>query len=348
MSTKFLEGYDYLPVGNDAAFNEMVVADGYWGHWTGYGQGIGLATGRFGLGRCLVLGDPPGGVFASRPLNWVFNDGFVWGIAILQPPGTQGPTITLRDSQAEVEIFRIEFPGAGAAGILRFISSFGTTRTRTGTVKANTWFYMQIKYVGNTFQVKINGDVVINLTSIASCPSFDSMALGNAYAQGALFLDDIYMNDPVDGATNHDYLGNIVVRAQTAIAAGDLTQLTANGASFNWQIAGNNVLDVTKYNYTPDVGDADLYQMNPNVAARDVLALQLKGFYMQDDGVQLFGQNQLKTGGTVYGGSPLGLNQTNYGSITDYWDRNPDTGDFWTTAELNAPIQAGPKLQASD
>lgn len=100
MTTRFLDGFDYLPSGNDTALNAMYVADGYWGTWTGYGQGLWLATGRFGLGKCLGLGDPPGGVFAVRPLDWTFTGGFVWGMAINQGPGVHDASIRLRNSQA--------------------------------------------------------------------------------------------------------------------------------------------------------------------------------------------------------------------------------------------------------
>lgn len=349
-AVKFMDGWDYLQgAGGYANYKPFLLADGWYGTLDfGTGSpGIYATEGRFGLGASFTLGSPPGGTGAYKALDWRWTAGYIFGIAV-QIVGSNNHQFRLYDGQTNSYPFTVTL---NTSGILEFNIRGVTYRTRTGAVRNNTWFYLQVKHIGDVIVVLINGEYVVNITSGAPSPGpFDAYRLSSGFNSGETRFDDFYIIDPLEDGPYDDFLGNIVVRDQLAIANGDNIDWTPNAAGYpnNWQ----NVTDVSmtsaNYNYTDTVGDYDLYQMAANAAARDIFCLQLKGSFTQDNGVQLYAANRLKTGGNLYSGPQFGVNQINgYATISSYWDLNPDTGVAWTNTDLNS-LQAGPILAASD
>jgi hypothetical protein len=334
-----MNGFDYIPVGAALGdFRPLLSADGWFGT-----MDFGASEGRFGIGTCLRVIDPPGGNTSYHALMHVWNGGFVLGTAVLIGGLC---TLKLYDAQADRIALEIDFANLG---IITFKAGGGTYRSRTGAYRSGAWFYLEVKHLPSLFEVRINGDVVVRVTVGLTDPlTFDTLTLNVGYSEGQSFFDDMYIIDPTE-AGHQDYLGNITVRSQLVTGNGGHLDFTPHGQGTNYLNANNYKIPSTDYNFSPDVGDYDLYVANPNVAARDIFALQLKGLYYQDNGVQLFGANQFLVGidgGTLQSGTQLGLNQTAPGSINDYWDVNPDTNAPFTTDQLNN-LQIGPLLKAS-
>lgn len=347
MSIIHLNGWDYFPSNlalNDTSLIGFMQADGFYSFG---GQGFNTQPGVFG-GTALHLYSNSE---ASQALASSYSNGAILGTRFKLDPNisfTDPAYIALKDSISGNNVVQVGV--VPTSGQVTAIVNGITYSSAAAKVLINTAVYLQFKWLDNFFEVRVNGDIVIqsSVTGI-DLASYDSLhyRTGNygGVSNGAAF-DDLYLLDPSTG-DNVDYLGNVRVGANLASGNGDVIDLTPIGAATNWQAALNWQLSNTVYNETATVGNYDLYQYAAGAATRNVFGIQVKGAYTQDNGVQLWGKNQIKTGGTVYGGTEKGLNSMNYGTITDYWDKNPNTGAFFTDADL-AALQAGPLLSRSD
>jgi hypothetical protein len=226
-----------------------------------------------------------------------------------------------------------------------------------GVFYYDTWFNLEVKYhINNTsgyVEVRVDGKTVLSLVDV------DTQNTANAYANAigcgkrgsssnmSAYVDDFAAWDTT-GGVNDDWLGTNRVKTQFVIANGDNIDSTIGGtspAATNWQSVLNYDLDDTKYVYIPytAVGDYDLYDVDPNISAPIVHAVQIRVGARQDDATQLIMRTLLKSGSTTTEGPDEHLSQT-YNHYFDMFDLNPDTGFGWTQSEANA-IQVGYKLQ---
>lgn len=346
MVTRYIDGHDYLPVGADlySTANKLALADGWYGLYGQAGAQF-MTTGRFGVGSALRLSNLGNDVSPIKALGTRITGGYVIGFAVtVYPGGSVNSAITFRDGTTNSNTAKVSF---SATGVTTFTVNGVTYSTAVGAMRNNSWNYIQIKHTPDGLWVLVNGELQIYSTSAGAPKAIDSINYFTAYSTASVAFDDLYIND-LNGPTNTDFLGNVVVRAQLPVSNGDTIQLTPNGNASNYQNVSDYTMNVANYNNTPTVGNFDLYNMNPNVSARDIFAIQLKAAMAQDNGVQLYGASQIKTNGTVYTGPQFGLSQLpGYKNNDSYWDLNPDSGVAWTTYDLNH-IQAGPLLKASD
>lgn len=348
-AVKFMDGYDYLPTGPVNGLNSLFLADGYFNGTFGNNDGNNMypQPGRFGIGTSLRLNDPPGGTGAFRALDWRFgtgDNGWIFGIAFTQERGS-GQTFRFYDGLNNADVLQIDFE---STGIFRISVSGTAFRSRTGAVRLNSWNYVQVKLTSGILRVLVNGEIVINTVTPPSIQPFDAFRFTNGFNSGSTRFDDCYLIDLDEDGPYDDFLGNIVVRAQLPISNGSVVNWNPHGLSQNWQNVADAVLNAANYNDTDVVGDYDLYTMNPNAAARDIFAIQVKGSFAQDNGVQLYAAVRIKTGGVEFTGTQFGVPQLpGYTTINTYWDLNPDTTVAWTNADLNS-IEAGQVLAASD
>lgn len=347
-AVKFMDGYDYFPSTPNSNLSPLFIADGYYsGSFGASGNNLYPNVGRFGIGTSLYLNDPPGGTGAFRALDWRFGtgpSGWIAGLAFTQVYGS-GATFRFYDGQDNRDVMRIDFD---ATGILVINVSGVTYRSRTGALRLSAWQYVQIKLTDSILRVLVNGEIVINTNTPPPIFPFDAFRFTNGFNQSAVRFDDHYVIDLDEDGPYDDFLGNIVVRAQLPVSNGDVINWAPHGLAQNWQNVANPALNVNNYNDTDVVGEYDLYNMNPNAAARDIFAVQVKGSFAQDNGVQLYAAVRIKTGGTEFTGTQFGVPQLpGYSTVGYYWDLNPDTGIAWTNTDLNT-LQAGQVLAASD
>lgn len=357
-----IDGWDYYPsAGTNVQVN--AAADGWY---NGSGN-LQTFTGRFGKGLALGF---TGSVFNQTSYEaigrrWTTETTII-GQALFRPTGTgSGFQLIVNDQQgAQGPQFMLQFETLGIIRLYRYIGTGGGGGiTLIATTPAKTWHndewnYVEVKFkvhnVAGTVEVRINKVVVLSYagpTSNTLAPvlslayGWDSIGWSGSLSNGddtdQIRWDDRYILDDT-GAVNTDYLGNVRVNCQLTTAPGDVTQMSVYGAAANWDAVNDTALTEVEYVYDAVMGDRDLYTMDPNVAAQNILGVQLTGAHRQDDSTQLKSNLLLKTHATEYAGADHYLAQ-NYHYYRDMWDLNPNTGVGWTAAELNA-IQAGQKV----
>jgi hypothetical protein len=342
-STILLEGWDYLA--GTTNFNGFITADG----WVG-SLAMTLIPGAFG-GLAMRYGDL-GGVgsgSAYRTVGKQYSHGAIFGFRGRMKIDRNGLScgLGLYDAALGHQPVLISF---SQFGIVTATTPNKTYTSVTYAVLQNTWFYMSVKCLEDKFEVLLNGDIIFSDDNPGPMTTFDSMQFfSNAFGgnQSLIDTDDVYILD--GGVDGIDYWGNVRVLPQLAVSNGDHIGLTPEPSTDqNWQAAINVSLNNTVYNFTPTVGEYDLYHPAPSVAARQIFAVGVKGFYTQDDGVQLWAKNRLNVSGVNYDGMERGLNSLNYRAQNDYWDLNPHTNVAWTESDLNENLQMGPLLARSE
>lgn len=342
MSIVEMEGFDWLLNTNGLDVNAVFAADG----WTGeVSSMMRIQTpGRFGFGNAIAVSRYSGTDFKQafkilpERVTGSFVVGFAWNQNDMEVDDNPA-SFVLYDGLNEVTRLTCAFHAFGKITCAGFSSGIG--RRIDGV-----WNYIQIKgTIGSPglFELVMNGDILMSSPSV-NFGEFDCWSLTLPSGNWAGYsIDDVYILD--GSAPNNDYLGNVRVVAQRPVSDGDNIDLIPVGAATNWQASDNPRLSATPYVETDVVGDYDLYNMNPNVSARDIFGVMVKTFVRQNNGVQIRGGPIIKTGGLEFGSNDRGL-ASGYRSVTEVWDRNPDTTNPWTSAELNL-IQAGPKLTSS-
>jgi hypothetical protein len=116
-------------------------------------------------------------------------------------------------------------------------------------------------------------------------------------------------------------------------------------AATHWQSVLNQNLDDTKYEYSSNVGDIDLFTPDPNLNSPLVHALQVRTALRQDDATQRVARHLLRISGLNYVGTVDHYTNQTYTFYRTRWELNPNTGVSFTGAEVNG-LQPGVKVQA--
>lgn len=345
----YMNGWDYLPSAANNNLRPFFAADGYFGAtFGGGGDGLYPVPGRFGIGTALALGGPPGGTNAILALDHRFgiaggSEGWIFGFALLN--NSSGHTFRFYDGVTDTHPIQYSI---NSNGVLVVTIGAVTYRSRTGMMRNNAYQFVQTKLTPTVFRVLVNGELAINVGTPPAVAPFDSFRFSSGFNSGETRFDDLYLIDLDLAGPYSDFLGNVVVRSQLPTANGSVIQMVPNGLASNWQNVASPVLDAANYNSTDVVTEYDLYVMNPNASARDIFGIQVKGSFAQDNGIQVYSANRIKTGGTEFTGTQFGTPQLpGYSTFSNYWSLNPDTTVAWTNSDLNT-LEAGPVLAASD
>lgn len=361
MAVYRIDGWDYYP--SAGSVQVQAEADG----WYNGASGLQTFTGRFGKGLAMGF---TGSVFnqtAQEAIGkrWT-TETTVIGQAIFWPSGGgSGFQFGINDAEGGAGTqFYLQFETLGVIRIYRQNGGAGPVLVATSAAKswhADEWNYIEVKFLVNypgsgLVEVRVNKVTVVSY--VGPTGNTTAPVLGEAYGWDSIWWsgslsfqddtnqlrwDDRYILDDT-GLNNTDYLGNVRVNLQKTIAAGDVTQMSVFGAAANWDAVNEPELTEVEYVYDSVMGHYDLYTMDPNVTAQNILAVQLTGAHRQDDSTQLKSHLVMKTHATEYEGADHYLAQT-YHYYRDVWELNPNTGVGWTAAELNA-IQAGQKVLA--
>lgn len=364
-----IDGWDYYPDNTSnpqgLTVQTNAMADGWYDNtailttWPGRfgGLALGFQGNSFGQTMTEAVGK-----------RWSAGETCIIGQAVYVPAGQAPWTWGVVDAQGgNGAQFWLEFDDVGVIRLYRggrsSTDSSGSTliaTTPAKTIHANEWNYLELRFkidpTAGLVELRVNTVVEISYpggTSNLMTPvlglhvGWDSIQYQGIGGSGSgtpqVRFDDRYILDDT-GTHNLSYLGNVRVNLQLATGAGDLTQMLVTGAASNWQAVIGTALSDVEYVYSPTMGNADLYTMNPNATNQNIFGVQVVGAHRQDDATQLKSHLLLKTGGTLYEGSDHELAQS-YHYYRDLWELNPHTGVGWVAADLNA-IQAGQKVLA--
>jgi hypothetical protein len=225
-----------------------------------------------------------------------------------------------------------------------------TTTIATGsttTFLINTWYYIELKTViGNAGSYEVRIDGVTELSSGSADTQNGGTADWTAVVLGGfnngiadIMYDDWYIcdNDNSDGLDNDDFLGDCIVEGVLASTGNgtnaDSTPSTGTdrGALVDELPANED----TDYNTLAAVADTDTYNFAALTATGTVRGVRVNAQAKKTDtGVRTVSM-VTRTNGTDYThGDEVPL-PTTYGNISQIFAANPDTGNKWTTSEVD-------------
>jgi hypothetical protein len=365
-----IEGFDYIPTGTGSTYSLMMAGQWYprgsvFGSLT---QNIlGASSTAFGYGCCYEdnrtyaqtfnaqrwvypVGTQTEGYMGARVMVGSDHNGYGY-LFVMDGISELGQIYVTWEDYGKIKVYRDEPPTSGG-GIL-----LGSTDI--GAYYYDKWFYLEV-YVkmGNTdgrVTVKINTVTVLDLVNVdtvySSNASFSAVGFGNANSVGNTGawknnyrLDDLYFCDPA-GTINNGFLGNVRAMALLPVSNGSVNNFAIGGsapAATNWQSVLTTALNDTKYVYSNNVGDKDLYNVQAIVNAPLVHGVQVKIAARMDDATQRGLAAMIKSGGVEVEGITHYINQS-YSFYRTIHELDPATGVGWTGAAVNL-IQIGPKV----
>jgi len=206
-----------------------------------------------------------------------------------------------------------------------------------------TWYYIEVKTLihasAGTFEVKVAGSTVLNLTGIdtlaGSTAQLRAVRLTGAGSTVLFSFDDWYVcND--SGATNNDFLGNCRVDAIFPNAAGDASDFTPSAGS-NYQNVDDNGhdSDIT-YNEDSTSTNQDLFNYESMPSVGTIYGIQINTVCRETDATTFSLKTLSKTGTTTSADTAQTIGTTTYTTLTRVLETDPDTASAWTISGLNS------------
>lgn len=367
MTMRVMDGFDYMAGGASSTLFDR-------GGWTrsNYGGGISTSIRRFDYGASAApsINNNAGNNGASKVFAPYAEPTVVfWAGAMYRNSADAqncGPQICVGEAISRGCHLMIRMKGAGQVVLYR----------GTDAIEMRNWSFVELAHsdpdlfdnlswnwieakatihdTAGECEVRLNGKTVIHVVDICtanqsvSVPMYCNMgAFGTGGDEDfSCNIDDFAVWDTA-GTTCNNWMGTNRIKAMLAISDGDNIDSIIGGtlpAATNWQSVVNASMDDTKYVYMPvaQVGDFDLYDVNPVVSAPFVWAVQVRVSARQDDATQLTLKTLLKSGVTTTEGAQEYMAQTYNFWYTKY-EINPNTGFAFTQSEVNA-IQVGYKF----
>ena len=367
MSVLDIQGFDWIPTTSvQATLKAYLTAAGWYQSHSFGGNGdpvttwpSATATGRFGFGTALYFGAST--VSTLGP--------YFFGMVKPMPTSASFSILSCSMKRASTAITLSQPGGAcvgfydsntGCPSLAVTLSPIGTLRTWTanqttlavsqlvasdpGVFFEDVWFNLQVKLNQGTgaIEIRVNNKTVISIPS-GSINTWNSICVGSIQGDGLasyhhdFYIDDLYVLDS-DGGVHNNFLGNLRVKTQVAIADGSHIDSSIGGtspAATHWQSVNVLRTDDSKYVYTPTNANYDLYDLDPNQTGPYARAVQVRIVARQDDATQRTIKAKLKTATSLNtGATQFYLNQ-NYNHWTQIWNVNPDTSTDFTTSEVN-------------
>jgi hypothetical protein len=371
MTTRVVEGFDWFPSGASTTLRNFLWAANGWYKRGNFQSGFGpsdadVTTGRFGFGKALLFNS--GNAFGNNSLGYVIPvnasqaSGYFGGALHIYAMGNSPglPLFGFYDGVNDVFQVSICFDPNGVISVWR---GNRASNNRLATSIAGVWqegedFHFEVYGViaasGGSIEVRINTVPVIQLVGANTKGSslsgnYDSHYIGGFVNNNSAnyWIDDFFANDTT-GAQNNTWLGNVRVKTQFITANGAIDNFTIGGSSpaaTQWQSVNNQNLDDTKYVYSPNIGDIDLFTPDPNLNSPLVHAVQVRAALRQDDATQRVARHLLRIGATNYLGTVDHYTNQTYTFYRTRWELNPATGVAFTGSDVNG-LQAGVKVQA--
>ena len=226
--------------------------------------------------------------------------------------------------------------------------NLGLTGNLLGTssgsaISASTWYYIElkVKFDGSTGTV----DLLVNGSNVLSLTSQNTSRTGNSQATGVMFegslqssdhtqFDDIYVLDTT-GSLNNTFLGAQVVRMIVPASDAGTNQYTPDSGTTHYNRLTENPQDTTTYLADSTTGDRELFGMGTlNLAA--IAGLQINTVAAATDNTVYSIKNSTHTsGGTDTDQTAVTVADTNYQTVSNVLQINPETSALWHQAGVN-------------
>lgn len=215
--------------------------------------------------------------------------------------------------------------------------------------RVNAWYYLEASVTIGTsgsFEVRLGQQTILSGTGVNTQQTVNNTTNVIYCNLQAMYVDDLYILNTI-GDYNNTFLGEQKVLTTQANSDNSI-QFSRNTGANNY----SNLLTYdgdTSYNYSMTVNDVDLFGMTTlgsyygeNFTGNDISATKTVIIARKDD----VGERQLAN--VVISGSTPEVFTTNtllstYEAFVNYMETDPNTGDPWTSAAVNA-LNIGYKL----
>ena len=222
-----------------------------------------------------------------------------------------------------------------------------------GTFLPNISRYLEIgaiiSSVGGAVTVRLDGNVVINVTGVSTisngaAPAITTMLFENSSAysgapggSSALVLQHMYVLDNTGPAPLNSFLGDVRVSGLGYAAISGTAAFTAVGAATNTAVCATTPpLPNTVRNISNTVGDTDTYTVQPlPPSTTAVFAVGVRTLAARDAAGTRSLTNKLTSGATTAAGTVISLGISPV-YVRDNFGADPATGAAWTVTAVNA------------
>lgn len=220
------------------------------------------------------------------------------------------------------------------------------------SVPASGYIYVECKVtisdtVG-TFEVRIDGATVINLTGLdtrnGGNPTLDRIILRAGMYNGGRFCD-IYACDTA-GSTNNTFLGDVRIDTLFPNADGNYSQFTPSSGSDHYALVDESTPNTSDYNDGSTVGHRDSYAMQnlSALASQTVYGVQALAAISKDDAGAKSAAVMVRSGSTNSDGTSTALS-TSQTYLAKIYETDPNTATAWTETTVNS-MEAGSVVTA--
>lgn len=225
----------------------------------------------------------------------------------------------------------------------------GSTGTLLGTSSGSalvdgTWMYVELKVkihaTTGTVDININGVNTLSLTTQNTDRTSSGIVTGFMFEGSGTSadhtqFDDVYVCDNA-GSINNAMLGPQVVRMLLPSSDAGTNQFTPDSGSTHYNRLTENPQDTTTYLADSTTGDRELFGVS-GLNIGSVNGLQINAVAAITDATVYSIKNSTHTsGGTDTDQSGATIADTNYQTVSNVLETNPQTSSQWVVSEVNS------------
>lgn len=307
-------------------------------------------TGWGNLGVAFTHGTTASAESGSHSLDFASPEGTIYFGFAFKPANVLDTNdfISLINSTDGVTHITFELLGNTRIRVYRGTQSGTVLTTTDPVIHPDRWFHLQAKVtISNTvgiIEIKINGITVVSLSGLdtrngGTTDTITRFTVRGIAASGSA-IEDVYLIDDV-WVDDAQYHGMKKVEHIAVNAAGDTTDWTPSAGS-NFQNVDETPKDGdTTYNESSTTNNIDLF----NMASLVNITSSISGIQVNvDSRVTVSAINlrtKIKSGATTANGASKSISDTtNYQTVYEVSETDPNTAAAWLVAGINA-VQTG-------
>jgi len=211
--------------------------------------------------------------------------------------------------------------------------------TSAPALALDTWHYVEAKVVchdtAGSYEIRIDSVNVLSDSDVDTRGGGDSRFVRFQFGSYYQYLDDIYICD-IDGTTNNEFLGRVVIEGIFPSADGDASDWTPASGTDNYAMVDDIPTDDdTSYVENNTEGAEDLYGYADlsTITTEPILGLQVNtDVRMNEFPGEIDLHQSVKSGSTTSDGDATNIAMNDYVVATRVLETDPDTGSAWTVS----------------